>query len=874
MPKVCSFMVLPALPSALKALETIARNLFWSWNTELVELFKRIDSDLWITCGHNPVKLLASLPQQRLDELAKNKGFLSELQRAEEKLNSYLDGPTWFEKTYSKSSKPVIAYFCAEFGIHECLPFYSGGLGILAGDHLKSASDLGVPLVGVGLLYQKGYFRQHLDVEGWQQELYIENDFYNMPIELVRDKEGSPVTISVEFPERAVQVQIWSVAAGRVKLYMLDTNMPVNSSTDRMITASLYGGDLEMRIRQEIVLGIGGLRALAAMGIKPTICHMNEGHAAFMALERIRQLRNETNMNFAEAVETIKAGNVFTMHTLVKAGLDEFPVELIDKYFANYFPALGISREQFLALGRILPDDAGESFKMPILALHLSSYLNGVSKLHGQISREVWSSLWPCVPVSEVPICSITNGIHIKSWLSDEMNSLYQRYLGPNWADETANKAIWNSVEQIPDGELWQAHQQCKSRMIAYIRERLKAQMKCRGTYHSELNWAEEVLDAKTLTIGFARRFVSYKRGNLIFKDPQRLMKLLNNPDRPVQIIFAGKAHPKDTGGKEIMRQIVHFASEYGLQRRIIFLEDYDINVARMLVRGVDIWLNTPRRPLEASGTSGMKAAVNGVLNMSTLDGWWCEAYKQDGGWTIGAEQMYNDLNYQDTVESMAIYNLLENEVVPLFYTRTADDLPRAWLYRVKNSIKWIAPNFNTHRMVIEYTQRFYNPAVAKWRYLTAESMSRAKVLSTWKANIKMAWPEFAIKDVRIEVKNGEGNVPLNLNQPQLKVGSQLFINALVKLPKVSPDDVSVELYHGPIDSQGNIRNGSAMRMSYKETTGRDSEHWFTGSMSCSDAGRQGVAVRVLPRHADLVNPYELGLILWETVEESNVNGK
>jgi starch phosphorylase len=347
-------------------------------------------------------------------------------------------------------------------------------------------------------------------------------------------------------------------------------------------------------------------------------------------------------------------------------------------------------------------------------------------------------------------------------------------------------------------------------------------------------------------------------------------MRLLNNPDRPVQIIFAGKAHPKDAGGKEIMRQIVHFASEYGLQRRIIFLEDYDINVARMLIRGVDIWLNTPRRPLEASGTSGMKAVVNGVLNMSTLDGWWCEAYKQDGGWTIGAEQMYNDLDYQDTVESMAIYNLLENEVVPLFYTRTADDLPRAWLHRVKNSIKRIAPHFNTHRMVIEYAQRFYNPAVAKWRYLTAESMARAKVLSTWKANIKMAWPEFAIKDVRIEVKNGEGNVPLNLNQPQLKVGSKLFIDALVKLPKVSPDDVSVELYHGPIDSQGNIRNGSAVRMAFKETKGGDSEHWFTGSMSCSDAGRQGVAVRILPRHADLVNPYELGLILWETVDDSN----
>jgi starch phosphorylase len=871
MPKICSFTVLPALPDVLKALEGIARNLFWCWNTDFVELFKRIDSDLWTACGHNPVKLLANLSQQRLDELAKNRSFLSELQRAEEKLNSYLDGQTWFEKTYSKSAKPVIAYFCAEFGIHESLPFYSGGLGILAGDHLKSASDLGVPLVGVGLLYQKGYFRQYLDVDGCQQEVYIENDFYNMPLELVRGSDGQPLTVSVELPNRAVYSQIWSVTIGRVKLYLLDTNIPANSSTDRMITASLYGGDLEMRIRQEIVLGIGGLRALAAIGIKPTICHMNEGHAAFMALERIRQLRNDTNMTFAETAEITKAGNIFTMHTLIKTGLDEFSVELIDKYFTNFLPALGISREQFLAMGRILPDDAGETFKMPILALRLSSYINGVSKLHGQVSREVWSSLWPAVPISEVPITSITNGVHIKSWLSDEMNSLYQRYLGPNWADETVNKSIWNGIDQMPDGEFWQAHQQCKGRLIAFVRNRLKAQMKRRGTYHSELNWAEEVLDIKALTIGFARRFVNYKRGNLLLKAPQRLVKLLNNPDRPVQIIFAGKAHPKDIEGKEIMRQIIQFASEYGLQRRMIFLEDYDINVARMLVRGVDVWLNNPRRPMEASGTSGMKAAVNGVLNMSTLDGWWCEGYRLDGGWAVGTEQTYNDPDYQDTVESQAIYNLLENEVIPLFYTRSADDLPRAWIHRIKNSIKWIAPRFNTHRMVTEYVQRFYSPAIAKWRYLTAEAMARAKVLSTWKSNMKKAWSEFAIKDVQIQVNNGKGNEQLNLQQPQLRVGSQLSISALVKLPTVRPDDVSVELYYGPIDSQGNIRNGSSVRMAYKETTDQDGEHWFVGSMSCGETGRQGVAVRVLPRNADLTNPYELGLILWETTDNTNV---
>jgi starch phosphorylase len=881
MPKICSFTVLPSLPDALKSLEGIAKNLFWCWNTDFIELFKRIDSDLWTACGHNPVKLLAGLSQQRLDELAKNRGFLSELQRADEKLKAYLDGRSWFEKTYSKSPKPLIAYFCAEFGIHESLPFYSGGLGILAGDHLKSASDLGLPLVGVGLLYQKGYFRQYLDVDGSQQEVYTENDFYNMPIEAVCGTDGKPVSVGVEFPGRTVYSQIWSVSVGRVKLFLLDTNIPANSSTDRMITASLYGGDSEMRIRQEIVLGIGGLRALTAMGIKPAICHMNEGHAAFMVLERIRQLRDETNMTFAEAAETTKAGNIFTMHTIVKAGLDEFPVELIDKYFANFLPVLGISREQFLALGRILPDDAGESFKMPILALRLSSYMNGVSKLHGQVSREVWSSLWPAVPLGEIPITSITNGIHIRSWLSDEMNSLYQRYLGPNWVDEAANDAIWNGIDQMPDGELWQGHQQCKSRMIAFVRNRLKAQLTRRGTYHSELNWAEEVLDIKALTIGFARRFVGYKRANLLLKDPERFIKLLNDPDRPVQIIFAGKAHPKDAEGKEIMRQLIQFSSEHGLQRRMIFLEDYDINIARMLVRGVDIWLNTPRRPMEASGTSGMKAAMNGVLNISSLDGWWTEGYKPDSGWTIGAGRNYNDHDFQDTVESQALYNLLQNEVIPLFYSRSADDLPRAWINRIKNSIKWIAPRFNTHRMVAEYTQRFYSPAIAKWRYLTAEAMARAKALSTWKSNIKKCWSDFAIKDVQVQVVgNGNGQSsaehvePLSLLRPQLRIGSQLSISARVSLPNVSPDDVSVELYYGPVDSQGNIRNGSSVRMAHKETEKHDSEHWFVGSIACDQTGRQGVAVRVLPKHADLTNPHELGLILWETADNSNGNGR
>jgi len=864
MATVRSFTVVPALQDPLSELDTIARNMYWTWDSEFVELFKRIDSNMWSACGHNPVRLLGSIPQTKLDALAENQGFLNQLQRASEKLKTYLVEQTWYDRVCSETEKPTIAYFSAEFGVHECLPIYAGGLGILAGDHLKSASDLGIPLVGVGLMYQKGYFRQYLNIDGWQQEVYVENDFYNMPIELVRKESGRPLTISVEYPGRCVVARIWCVYIGRVKLFLLDTNLPVNSPIDRMITSSLYGGDRELRIRQEIMLGIGGLKALSLMGIKPTVCHMNEGHAAFMALERIREIRSVNNMTFDEAVEATRAGNVFTIHTPVKAGLDEFRVELMDKYFGGYFPKLGINRQRFLSLGRILPDDDGEPFKMPVLALRLSSYSNGVSQLHGQVSRGIWGSLWPGTPLNEVPIISVTNGIHIKNWISDELNCLYDKYLGPNWADEAMDNTLWESIDQIPDEELWQIHKRCKEQLVVFIRNRLKAQMQRRGTYHTELNHAEEVLDPEALTIGFARRFASYKRGNLLLKNPDRLMKLLNNNDRPMQIVFSGKAHPKDTEGKDIIRQIVHFANQNSVRRRIVFLENYDIDIARFLVSGVDVWLNNPRRPMEASGTSGMKAAVNGILNMSTADGWWCEGYTPEGGWIIGAGESCDDVDYQDVVESQAIYDMLENEVIPLFYTRSADNLPRAWIRRVKNSIKWIAPRFNTHRMVADYTQKFYQPSAAKCSYLNADECSKARAFSSWKTRMKNEWPELAVSDVIMEVQNDDGRQEVNPKQPLLKVGSQLSIRARIKLGSIQPNDVSVELYHGPVDNWENIKDGSAVQMNYEQATEQEGEHWFVGSMPCSETGQRGVTVRVLPKHPDLTNPYEMGLILWE----------
>ncbi len=864
MPNVRSFRVLPALPDELKDLEVLARNVFWCWNLDVVTLFKRIDSNLWKSCGYNPVQLLGSVSQERLADLAKSHSFLCELKRTSEKLQSYLSAPTWFQKLSDVVANHIIAYFSAEFGIHECIPIYSGGLGVLAGDHLKTASDMGIPMVGVGLLYQKGYFRQYLNIDGWQQEAYVTNDFYNIPTGLMRDKDGKPVTISVDYADEKVYAQIWQVKVGRAKLYLLDTNVQSNSPSARLITGSLYGGDTEMRIRQEIMLGIGGLRALQAMSIEPAVCHMNEGHAAFMALERIRQLVVEKGMNFDEAYEATKAGNIFTVHTPVKAGNDEFSPELMEQYFSSYIPSLGISEERFMALGRLNPSDTEESFKMPLLAIRLSSCRNGVSKLHGEVSRAMWAQLWPRVPVNEVPIISITNGVHIKSWLSEDMNALYERYLGPNWCEESIDSPIWGNVDSIPDEELWRPHQRSKTSLIAFARRRLKAQLQRRGTFHAELDWADEVLDPEALTIGFARRFATYKRGNLLLRDPKRLIKILTNPDRPVQIVFAGKAHPRDTEGKEIIRQIIHFAGQYNVRRRMVFLEDYEMNLARYMVRGVDIWLNNPRRPMEASGTSGMKAAINGALNMSTCDGWWCEGYRPDGGWMIGAGETYEDTMYQDMVESEAIYKMLENEIVPLFYKRSADGLPRGWIQRMKNSIKYITPRFSTYRMFADYMRKFYVPAARKWQELNADGMTRARSLSRWNAEFKKEWPSITIKDVRVQIAGGNGNGQLNENDPYLKVGSKLEVRALVDLGKLTAQDVSVELYNGVVDTWGNISDGVPVAMQCESDQSQGGARWFRTDMLCNRSGNMGMSVRVVPHNSDLASPWEPGLILWE----------
>jgi starch phosphorylase len=847
-----TFTVLPHLPRKLQALQKLAYNLWWCWNHDTIALFRRIDADLFEAVENSPVKLLSGIEQARLEQLAKDDGFLASLARIEELFDQYMKSSRWFDETHAaqQGEECRIAYFSAEFGIHESIPIYSGGLGVLAGDHLKSASDLGVPLAGVGLMYREGYFRQYLNVDGWQQERYPENDFFNLPVTLESHPDGSPLLVSVPFPGRDVWIRVWRIQVGRVPLYLLDTNIPKNNPEDRQITAQLYGGDHEMRIRQEMVLGIGGIRALRALGKSPTVCHMNEGHSAFCGLERIRWLMEEHNIDFATAREAVAAGTCFTTHTPVPAGNDVFPAHLIESAFVSYLPHLRIDKHELLALGRQNPRDHNEPFCMTVLAIRLANIINGVSKLHGTVSRRMWHAIWPELPEAEIPIISITNGVHTPSWLSPEMVQLYDRYLGTQWSQAPTEHSVWSRIDHVPDAEMWRTHERRRERLVAFARVRLRHQLRRRGAPPAEIARADEVLDPEALTIGFARRFATYKRGTLIFRNLERLAAIINNKDRPLQLIFAGKAHPRDHGGKELIAEILHMARRPEFRRRVVFLEDYDMNVARLLVQGVDVWLNNPRRPLEASGTSGMKVSANGGLNLSILDGWWVEGYAQDNGWAIGAGEEYTDLTYQDDVESRAIYDLLEQEIVPLFYTRTSDGLPRGWLRMMKRSIGTITPYFNTNRMVQEYVERCYWPSSQRFTMLSAENLGKAQELSRWRRRLAQSWSQ-----IRVEAVEANGPDPL-------EVGGKLDVKARVHLGGLSPDDIEVQLFHGVVDSLGEIPSPQSVSMSHNGS--HEGASWlFTGTIPCRSSGQHGYAVRVLPRHPALTNPFETGLVCW-----------
>ncbi len=703
-------------------------------------------------------------------------------------------------------------------------------------------------------MYREGYFRQYLNIDGWQQERYPENDFFNLPLILERTADGKPVMVSAPLPGREVKLRVWRIQVGRVPLYLLDANIAENRPEDRAITSQLYGGDQHTRIQQEIILGIGGVRALRALGRMPTVVHMNEGHAAFAALERIRVMMEAHNLDFATAAEAVKAGTCFTTHTPVPAGNDAFPMPMIEQYLGDYTHRMGLDRYTLAGLGRQHPHNETEPFSMTVLAIKLANTSNGVSRLHGSVSRRMWHEIWPGLPVSEVPITSITNGVHTQSWLSPEVEHLYDRYLGVQWEAKPTDFAVWKRVEQIPDAELWRTLERGRERLVAFARKRLKAQLKRRGSPHSEIEAAEEALDPDALTIGFARRFATYKRGDLIFRNLDRIAAMVNDAKRPVQFIFSGKAHPKDQGGKELIARVVQMARRPEFRRRIVFIEDYDMNVARHLVQGVDVWLNNPRRPLEASGTSGMKAAVNGGLNCSILDGWWVEGYDGDNGWAIGAGEEYTDLAYQDEVESRALYDLIEQDIAPLFYTRGGDGLPRGWIRRMKRSIMTLVPVFNTNRMVEEYTERCYVPSHRRFSRLSSDHLKAARELAEWRKRVASEWGHLRVESV--EAPTGDTH----------KVGSVFPVKVRVNLGNFTPDDVEVQLCHGVLDAMGEIAEPRATALhpeSPFSLNGSPRSVVFTGKVPCYASGQFGFSVRVLPKHANLPHLFEPGLVTW-----------
>lgn len=840
--------VFPIMPSRISRLYELAYNLWWSWHPEALALYRELDPDLWEETGHNPVRFLCSVEPQRLEQAGNDSAYLEQYESVLNDFDHYMHPrtETWFSKTYPELTDQTIAYFSAEFGLHESLPIYSGGLGILSGDHCKEASDLGLPLVGVGFLYPQGYFRQSITREGVQEAFYDKLHFSQAPAIPALDRDGNEVMISVDLPGRRIHAKIWKLQVGRVPLYLMDTDVAPNAPNDRELSARLYGGDREMRISQETVLGIGGVRALRALGISPAAWHINEGHAAFLNLERSRELV-ATGLSFNEAREVVAANSLFTTHTPVPAGNDTFAYDLVDKYFSSYWGQLGLTRDQFMDVAR---EDHGwgPSYGMTVLALNLTGQHNGVSALHGAVSRKMWQFLWPGLDADEVPIDSITNGIHTPSWISPEMNALFKRYLGEDWEDHVDEPDLWNGITEIPDEELWKTHMQRKETLIHYTRSHLQRQHLRLGEGSVQIAEFEHMLNPNALTIGFARRFATYKRATLIFHDPERLRRILNNPERPVQIIFAGKAHPADGPGKALIEQVYRFSRSDAFRGKVIFLENYDIDMARYLVSGTDLWLNNPIRPHEASGTSGQKAALNGQPNCSILDGWWAEGYNGKNGWAIGEEREYHDQNVQDEADSLSLYSLLEEEIVPTYYDYGDDGIPHRWIAYMKEAIRTCAPAFSMRRMVKEYTMRFYVPEILQSIKIKQNNYAEACTLATWKDKLKQAWP-------RVEVYvDGQ-------REGQLSLGQGIDIRAWVRSDQLRPEDLTVELVYGEASNE-HIAIQHAVPMEYLKQE-PDGSYRYELHLQPLTSGSIAYGVRVLPNHPELAGKHDLGLIRW-----------
>jgi starch phosphorylase len=829
-----TFQVLPNIPQKLQFLEVLSRNMWWCWNKDAIDLFRRMDPGLWTESGRNPFTFLTKIDQSRFEKLAKDKGYLAHLKEVQEQFQSrVLDSTDQSDSLFGPGDS--VAYFSMEFGIHESLPLFAGGLGILAGDHLKAASNLGLPLTGVGLMYHHGYFRQYLNPDGWQQEAYPETDLYELPAERLLDESGNELRVSVAGPEGPIHAIVWKIMVGRIPLYLLDTNILENKPVYREITSRLYAADQKIRLAQEVLLGIGGMRALAAMKINVKVLHMNEGHSAFACLERLSQTIAGFDVDLKTALEIVPRTTVFTTHTPVAAGHDEFPTEYVRPYLKPLEDSLQTTEKEILSWGQ--PEGSGPDapLSMFILGLHAAAHCNGVSRLHGSVARRMWSHVWPQRPVDEVPISHITNAIHISSFISSEFAALFNRYLGPDWYMGSRKPENIDRINDIYDEELWRGHEMNRARLVRTCREQLIKQYNRRNAPRNVIEALESVLDPDVLTIAFARRFATYKRAHLLFKDPQRLEAIVNSAKCPAQFIFAGKAHPKDNEGKELIKKLFEFASQPELRDRIIFLEDYDMHLARHLFQGADVWLNTPRRPLEACGTSGMKAAINGVLNVSILDGWWCEGYTEERGWRIGNGEEYADHDYQDAVESQALYNVLENEVIPSFYDRKNGDLPGSWLKKMKASMKMAMEMFCSLRMVMDYNNRYYIPAAKRYDTLLGGQAEEARNLATQIKRLRSLWKDIEIRS------------PASKNHGPFHVGKNFEVTAEINLAELRPDEVDVEIYYGRMHSLEDLAVGHVEQMGVLEDRG-NGYYLYGCSLTCQSSGRFGFTVRVAPR--------------------------
>ena len=845
----------PQLPNRINKLIEISNNLWWSWNTDFLKIFKEIDEDLWGKVGKNPVKFLKLVSQEKLEAAVSNPSILKQYDKMVEDFEGYMNSKnTWFSRKYPNNTENLIAYFSAEYGLDETIPIYSGGLGILSGDHLKSASDLGLPFVAVGLLYKNGYFHQKIDANGNQQSVYKDIELTNMPINPVKDKKGEDLKIILKLPGKNLYLKVWNIKVGRVTLYLLDSDIPENDDPSyKEITLRLYGGDQEMRIKQEIVLGMGGVNLLKTLGLNPSVYHMNEGHSSFLLLEVMKNIIKEQKVSFDIARSITSSQTVFTTHTPVPAGNDIFPMALVEKYLKGYWTKLGIDKETFLKLG-IKPNDTLDSgFNMGILALKIAGKKNGVSELHGAVSRELFGDVWPNIAPNESPITHITNGIHTCTWLAPNLKQLYNKYLMPYWQDSIQLDETWKRIESIPNDKLWDEHMKRKIKLFELVKQNITTTMKNNGKSYDEINEIISKLNPNALTIGFARRFATYKRATLIFRDLERITQILNNSERPVQIIFAGKAHPADKAGQDLIRYINEISMKPQFKGKIFILENYNIGVARYLVSGVDVWLNNPRRPMEASGTSGQKASVNGVINFSVLDGWWAEGYNGENGWTIGTNDEYETYEIQDNADSASIYSALEEKIIPAYYDKNRSGISDKWIGLMKNSIISTGGKYSTSRMVCDYTDKLYMPLVElNNKYYT--EISNVENYNAWKNNMNLNW-----NNIRIEQFN-------NLDNISIDAGNNIEVNCQITLPNdILVDNIDVEVYTGKITDNGTIENIAIIPMDLVDRNNESREYTYKTKIELTTGGNYGYTFRVMPKHEMLLDAENLNLVKWIT---------